>query len=154
MSVRSSPALCQHGNKICAQCVIITDAARKMSDAINSRLTFSNPIEIAHCYMAFKLQDGSTDGNLYDSKADAIRHVSDYRYWAFFCFRNALGGANPKDCQLFLDIHRHAYENGGQLADPDDVSGGPDAIVPIAQHDSIFGRVRQPKSRLWLPGMK
>lgn len=101
--------------------------------------------------MAFRLQDGTSDGNLYDTKKDAIRHVGDYKYWAFFCFRNALGGANPKDCQLFLDMHRHAYENNGQLTDPDDIHGGPDTIIPTRQYDAIFGRVRP--SRLWTPGM-
>lgn len=120
-----------------------------MSDAINSRLTFSDPWEIRNCWMVFRLQDGTTDGNLYDTKSDAIRHVSDYKYWAFFCFRNAMGGVRPFDCQIFLEYHRHLYRNGGTLPDPDGrnsrtgkISGGPDLIIPTGLYDKIMNRQR------------
>jgi hypothetical protein len=144
-----SEARCQHGLVICSKCVVITDAARRMSDAINARITFGS-WEIRNCWMAFRLQDGSTDGNLYDTKADAIRHVSNYKYWAFFCFRNAMQGAKPFDCQIFLDLHRHAYENGGQLTDPDArhpnnpriMTGGSDLIIPTRQYDGFTGKKR------------
>lgn len=151
---KSYETKCRHGLVICSRCVIVTDAARRMSDAINARITFGS-WELRNCWMAFRLQDGSTDGNIYDSKIAAINHVSDYKYWAFFCFRNAMGGANPFDCQLFLDLHRHAYVNGGQLPDPDAKhpqnsrlsTGGPDLIVSSAGYDKITGR-----DRLVLPG--
>lgn len=141
---------CQHGLVICRQCTVITDAARRMSDAINSRLTFSDPWEIRNCWMVFRLEDGRTDGNLYDTKMDAIRHVSDYRYWAFFCFRNCMGGSKPFDCQVFLNLHRHAYTNGGQLTDPDArhpqnkrlLTGGDDFIVSTRAYDQLTGRKR------------
>lgn len=146
--MRATETTCRHGLKVCSKCTIISDAARRMSDHINSRLTFSDPWEIRHCWMAFRLENGDTDGNLYDTKPDAIRHVSDYKYWAFFCFRNAMKGVNPFDCQVFLDLHRHAYVNGGQLTDPDAkhpdnprlLTGGQDFIVSTKGYDIITGR--------------
>ena len=150
---------CRHGNVICRRCTVITDAARRMSDHINARLAFSDPWEIRNCWMAFRLQDGSTDGNLYDSKPDAMRHVSDYKYWAFFCFRNCLNGANPFDCQVFLEYNRHLYTNGGQLPDPDArhpqnsrlITGGPDLIMANDLYDRINNRQRDRKFPLSFP---
>lgn len=120
---------------VCSVCVQITDAAKKMSDQINGRITFLNPWELRDKWMAFRLQDGWSDGNVYDSKRDAVRHCTNEKYFAFFCFRNAMGGANPKDCQIFLDVARHQYDIGAPLADPEDMHGGPDNIVSTYGYD-------------------
>jgi hypothetical protein len=133
------PGTCRHGLVVCSRCVIVTDAARRMSDQINARLVFTPHWEIHNCYMAFKLADGDTDGVLYESKQDAIRHCPDERWYAFFCFRSAMGGVNPKDCQIFLDVHRHAYSvPGGHLSDPD---GRPDLIISDYGYNVLSKRV-------------
>jgi hypothetical protein len=142
--------LCKHNLKICSQCVIITDAARRMADIINERVAFTNSWEARNCWLAFRLDDGSSDKVLYDSKIDAIRHCSDEKYFAFWCFRNAPGGINARDAQIYLDLHRHAYDNGGHLADPDAKAGGPDIMVSTASYDHIRGRA--PRSTL-IPGV-
>ena len=129
---------CRHNLVICSQCVRITDAAKRMSDMINGCITFYGAWEIRNKWMAFALQDGRSDGVLYDTKQAAVKHVSNENYYAFFCFRGALGGSNPKDCQLFLDINRHAYEHGNRLADPDDRTGGGDLIVSTHAYDVMM----------------
>lgn len=139
---------CKHNLVICSRCIVVTDAAKRMSDHVNGRLAFTNPWDIRNKYMAFRLTDGWSSGDVYDTKKDAIR-FNDHKQFAFFCFRAAMGGVNPKDCQLFLNIHRHAYEHGGQLADPDDVTGGPQPIVRTEVHDRFNGNRR---SRLVRPG--
>jgi hypothetical protein len=111
-----------------------------MSDAINARITFSQPWEIRNCWMAFRLADGSHDGTLYDTKQDAVKHQSDENLCAYFCFRNALGGVSPKDCQIFLDLHRHLYDAGGRLADPDSPTGGPDLILSQKGYEHMSKR--------------
>lgn len=135
---------CEHGLVLCSQCVVVSDAARRMADQINNRLAFSG-WEIRNSWMAFKLDDGSTTGTLYDSRIDAVRHC-DEKYHAFFCFRNALSGVTPKDCQIFLNMNRHAYDAGGHLVDPDAPNGGVDLILPSASYDKLTNRIRARKS--------
>jgi len=104
---------------------------------INGCITFYGAWDIRNKWMAFALEDGRSDGVLYDTKLDAIRHVSNENYFCFFCFRGALGGSNPKDCQLFLDINRHAYNHGNRLADPEHKTGGPDLIISTSGYDTM-----------------
>jgi hypothetical protein len=106
-----------------------------MSDAINGRIVFHNPWELRTKWMRFRLQDGWTDGAVYDTKRDAVRHCSNEKYFAFFCFRNAMGGVEPYGCQIFLDVARYQYEIGAPLADPDDISGGSDNIISTFGYD-------------------
>jgi hypothetical protein len=131
---------CKHGNVVCSKCVIVTDAAKRMADQINGRIAFSNSWEIRNCYMAFRLDDGSTNGTLYDSKPDAIRHTDEKQH-AYFCIRQGLAGVSPLDCQIFLNVHRWAYNNGVPFADPD-LRHSPDIILSTRAYDMLTGRIR------------
>jgi hypothetical protein len=126
---------CKHGLAVCSKCTQVTDAARRMSDLINLILTFNDAWSIRTKWMAFKLQDGSSNSALYDTKLQAVRGCSNEKYYCFFCFRNALGGVDPFGCQIFLDVSRHQYDIGAPLADPDDVSGGMDNIISVPGYD-------------------
>lgn len=120
---------CQHGNYVCARCVVVSDAARRMSDHINARVVSTPPDELFHNpYMAFALEDGRTDGVLYPTKSEAVRHQPNEFRYMYFSFRRSMGGCSPKDAQLFLEYHRHAYDNGLRLTDPDN-----DMITPLAR---------------------
>jgi len=107
-----------------------------MSDNINARLAFTPHWEIKDCWLAFRLEDGSSDGTLYDTRADALRFQLHPELCAYFCFRNALGGVNPHDCQLFMDMHREAYDHGMGLHDPD----APRLIISSYGYDRMSGR--------------
>lgn len=137
---------CEHGLVICSRCIIVTDAAKRMSDHINGMLTFHTPWAIRNKFMAFRLTDGWSNGDIYDTKRDAIRFNDEHRF-AFFCFRAAMGGVKAKDCQLFLNINRHAAENGGHLADPDRADGGPQPIVRTEVYDRFNSRSRLVRPR-------
>lgn len=129
-------ARCKHNLVVCSKCVIVTDAAKRMSDNINAILTYT-PWEARNGWMAFRLADGGSDGTLYDTRADAIRHQSDEKLCAYFCLKSAMGGTNARDCQLFLNVHRHAYSvDGGHMAEP----AAPQLIVPVGYHDYLTGR--------------
>jgi hypothetical protein len=130
---------CAHGNVVCSRCVTVTDAARRMSDMINATITFRTWDDLKHSYMAFRLDDGSTTGTLYDSKADAIR-FTDEKYHAYFCFRQGMGGVSPADCQLFLDVHRQVYDSGMRLNDPDLQRPGQDLIISTRGYDIMRGK--------------
>ena len=129
--------LCKHGYVTCSKCVVITDAAKRMSDRINLML-IAQPWEILKTsWMAFKLEDGDSDGVLYDTRQDAIDHQLHENLCAYFFLRTALGGVPLRDCQLFLDMHRYVYDNGGRMTEPMQ----PGIIMSTYGHDVFSGRV-------------
>ena len=52
-----------------------TDDAKRLSDAANLHWAAVEWDSVGK-FIAFDLNDGSTDGNLYDSRTDAVRHQS------------------------------------------------------------------------------
>lgn len=135
--------LCKHGLRVCSECVNISDAARRMSDVINLFISSNGIWELRTKWLAFRLETGENDGALYDTKKQAVQHVTDEKYFAFFCFRNAMAGANPRDCQLWLEVHRMAYEHGNKLYDPDDIAGGKDMIMSTTGYDRMRGTAQE-----------
>lgn len=132
---------CRHGQQVCSICVTITDAARRMSDTINLKITCQPWDVLANGYMAFRLDDGSSNGTIYDSKADAVRFTDEKRH-AYFCFRTAMAGANARDCQLFLDMNRAAADAGIPLAEPATRrAGSTSLILPVTAHDVLTRRI-------------
>lgn len=129
---------CRHGMKICPQCIVVDDAAKRMSDIINGLVAFNNPWELRKCWVAIKLADGSFDGNLYATREEAINHQIDERFCAYAWMGNMLQGAKPLDCAIFLEFHRQAYDAGMRLHEPE----APQLIVPTAAYDRLTGRKR------------
>lgn len=119
----------------------ILEAGKRIADALNMRLTFGDPFELRHCVMAFRLQDGTTDGTVYDSIADAKRFTDEHRY-CYFAFLNILGGANPYECALVFSFYREAHEAG--LGQKDNEQ----PFLSVYGGDMLKGR----PSRLVLPG--
>lgn len=89
----------------------LREAGKRIADQLNARITFGDPFELRHCVMAFRLQDGTTDGTVYESIADAKRFTDQARY-CYFAFLNVLGGANPEECALVLSFYRHGRNAG------------------------------------------
>lgn len=137
MPIRDSKCI-RHRVYACSQCVIPTDAARRMSDMINSMVTFKGWDELANGFMAFRLDDGSSTGTLYDSYEDAVRFTDESRH-AYFCFRQAMGGANPKDCEIFLRFWRHAREANLPTRHPE-TRRALTPILSIKGYDIMTGR--------------
>jgi hypothetical protein len=118
--------LCKHGNAVCSQCVVITDAAKRAADQINAFITFTPFEELRNGWMAFALADGANDGVVYPSREEAIRHQSNEKLYGYVSFRAMMGGANAKDMQLWLDVQRDAYDNSLNLHEPQ----APQLILP------------------------
>lgn len=129
---------CPHGLKICPQCIVVDDAARRMSYIVNSLIANNNPWEIRNTWIAIKLEDGNIDGNLYATREEAIRYQRDERFCAYQWMGNMLSGAKPLDCAIFLEFHRQAYKSGMRLHEPE----APQLIMPTAGYDRITGRQR------------
>jgi hypothetical protein len=130
---------CRHNLEICSRCVVITDAAKRMADAINLMVTFKTWEEVCNGYMAFRLSDGSTNMVLYDSHTDAARHTDEKQH-GYFCLRNGMGGANAKDCQILLNVWRAAADAGIPMAEPN-VRRQPNLIISTWGYDVMSGRV-------------
>lgn len=130
-------ATCRHGNVVCYMCgPVVTDAARRMAGEINVRVVCTPWDQLIRSWMAFRLSDGSSDGTLYDTRADAVRHQLHETLCAYFCMRQAQNGVRPKDCQLFLDVHRQIYDAGGRMADaPQDI------LISTRGYDIMMGRI-------------
>jgi hypothetical protein len=125
---------CQHGRYVCYECVHVGDSAKRAYDIVRSYVHFVEYSERIRKWVALRLEDGGSDGTLYDSKRDAVRHQSDEFLCAYFSYRGAPNGFdNVRDCAAWLAYHRHAYSRGMRLPDPDDAHGGPDLILPTAE---------------------
>jgi hypothetical protein len=125
-----SKSLCKHGRTICSQCVVVTDAAKRISDAIRLAVCFHPWEEISTGWMAFALADGTTDHVVYPSKSEAIRHMSDEFRYCYVHLAGCASGMPPKDAQLWLELHREAYDSGLRLAEPK----APTLIFPLARN--------------------
>ena len=123
-----SKSLCEHGLSICSRCVVVTDAAKRISDAIRLAVTFHVWEEIRDGWMAFSLADGTTDHTVYPSKQDAINHMIDEFRYCYVHLRACPTGMPEKDAQLWLELHREAYDAGLRLTDPKQM-----LIFPLAR---------------------
>lgn len=119
-----------------------TDAAKRISDALNLAWTFSGWDGTVGKWMAFRLSDGTTDHAIYDTKRDAVIHVGNEFHYCFFKMQPM--GCTVCQAEIMLWFTRTAIENGFRLADPDKASGGPD-IIPRIGHADVFAQLRSLK---------
>lgn len=109
-----------------------------MSDLINAMVTFKGWDELQNGYVAFKLEDGSSDGTLYDTYEQALKHTDESRC-LYFCFRQAMGGANVKDCQILLEFNRYVVAAGIPRKHPES-NRGISPILSIKGYERFSGR--------------
>jgi len=139
MSLSPKRPLCRHNLTVCRKCDEVEASGKRMAERINL-MVISHPWDtLVNSWMAFKLADGDTDGVLYDTRQDAVTHQLDERWCCYFCMRNAVGGVNELDCQLYINLHRQVYDAGGRLTDPE--GRGESLIVSTKGYDIMRGRV-------------
>lgn len=142
--------LCIHGKVVCEKCVVITDAARRIHDAIGLAVVSHDVGEVSRSWMAFSLQDGVTDNVLYPSQTDARNHQLDENRYCYIWLRVCLAGMPVKDAQIWLDAMRQAHDNGYRMKDPRDM-----IIFPQGKDQMITRPTWQPARdyvRPWKPG--
>lgn len=143
-----SPKRCEHGLIICEKCVVVTDAAKRIHDAIGLALVGHDIEEVSRSWMAFALQDGHTDHVLYPSQRDARTHQLDENRFCYIWLRTCLGGMPVKDAQLFLDAMRQAASNGYRMKDPRD------AIIFPQGREQLITRPTLLRNDDWAQGTK
>lgn len=121
----------------------IWEAGKRASDIINEYLVHRGWDELKECWLAISLADGSTDGTLYFSRKDAVRHQPHEQQCYYLSFRNIPGGAIPKEMAIVLQFQREAYDAGFRLIDPDDANGGKEVLMTAGQHDYWNSKFRQ-----------
>lgn len=95
--------------------VKVTDAGRRMSDVIDEQVN-TNSVNSIGRWMAFRLSDGTTDGVLYDTRDQAVKHqLHEYQC----CYVQLLvDGMSPQAASRYLEINRLLYSKGFRLTDP------------------------------------
>src|SRR5262245_2186661 len=88
----------------------LLDAAARMRDAVNLHVVAGTlgVRERRLCWVAIKLSDGRSDGNLYESRRDAVRHTQNKeRGWAYLKVgANSMG---ERESIIVLQTFRQAF---------------------------------------------
>jgi hypothetical protein len=87
-------------------------------------------------WIACALNDGSSDGELYDSKPSAIHHQHhNEQFYAYI----QITPANMTLCsaEIFLRVTRRMYDAGIRMADPDHPQGGRQLITRSSTEDQL-----------------
>lgn len=119
----------------------LLDCGKRASDIVNTYIAGMPWDEIKDKFIAIRLADGGSDGVIYDTKQDAVKHQYHEMQCAYVCFRNLMSGANPRDMAIFIKFNRDAYLRGFRLADPDDKTGGKEVLMTTGQRDFYRGRL-------------
>lgn len=108
----------QHDRRCCQRAFPHTDAAKRISDAVNLHYAAIG-FDSAKQWIAVRLEDGTGGMELYPSKAEAVAHQSNEFLCAYIC----LTGTPMQVCEaeIILKTHRQAYQNGFRLSDPRDI---------------------------------
>src|SRR5689334_16960600 len=92
-----------------------SDAARRMADHYNLHRA-AMPHDSVGKWVAIALADGDSDGAMYDSKLDCIRHQHhNERYYAFVCIVPST--MSPCEAEIFLRTNRRLYDAGMRMTD-------------------------------------
>lgn len=111
-----------------------TDAAKRCADAVNLH-RFALGYAAVGRWVAVRLADGSSDGTLYDTKHDAIRHQADEYLCAYI--RLVPRAMSVCAAESVLRWHRMSYDAGAHrnLVDASDPRGGRELIPRITTED-------------------
>lgn len=116
-----------------------SDTARRISDTTLLAWTVYGYEGYVGHWMAFRLEDGATDGALYPSKLAAMQHCSDhYRY--FFAIMHP-GGMSVCEAHILLTLHRRARARDIATPQLHLPNGGPD-LIPRIGYDKIANQLR------------
>lgn len=110
---------------------LVRDDGRRLSEAVRLAVIVGG----AGAWLAARLSDGGTDGQLYATKAEAIRFQLHENQCAYL--KVPPGGMPPVEATRYLQIHRELYAAGARLADPDMT---PDLSLMPREGGLIVGR--------------
>lgn len=110
----------------------LADAAARISDEFAMHRT-ADPYGSVGKWLAFRLEDGSSDHTLYDSRPAAVRHCPDYRHWLFI--QVGPWTCTPTEAAALLTANRKLVAAGYKSSDGTDSLGGRDIIKRSTARD-------------------
>lgn len=105
-----------------------SDAALRACDNVNLHIAAIGP-EAYGKWVAIRLSDGGSDGALYDTRADAIRHQMHWSQCCYLMIPPFGVMLTPREAESYLTLHRSMYDAGYRLQDPEQ----PAPIKPLVQ---------------------
>jgi hypothetical protein len=128
------------------------DAARRVSDTYMLHRVAGRGLGLENVGKVFAvaLNDGTSDGVLYDTMADCIRHQRHNAKWYAYL---RVGREDMSVCAAasVLKIHRDADEAGLKFTDRDDPSFGFELIPRLTIEDDQR-MTRALAAKTWIPG--
>ena len=121
-----------------------TDAAKRFYEVYNLHYVARGPMECHGRWLAIALADGSSDGVLYDTKQECIRHQHHNEQWYAFV-KMIPSMMKLCEAEVMITTYRKMYDAGMRMVDPDSRTGGMDLITRVTAEDQIAlskGRVR------------
>jgi len=95
-----------------------SDSAKRAADSINLHI-HANGHDAFGKWVAIRLSDGSSDGVLYDTRVDAIRHQLHERQCAYFRIPPFGETISVAEAETFLNYNRSIYDAGYRMPDPE-----------------------------------
>jgi hypothetical protein len=98
----------------------LIDAAARMRDAVNLHVVAGAlGVRERHLtWVAIRLSDGRSDGNLYESRLDAVRHTQNKeRGWAYL--KVGADSMGERESIIVLQSYRQAFSRGVIFAEED-----------------------------------
>jgi hypothetical protein len=123
------PRLCPLCGNIVCRHMAVNEAGERMSGVVNNVRHANDWDDIKNSWMVFKLEDGSSDGTIYDTKDDAVWYQRNKASKFFYLsLRQCMHGMSPKEATLILAMTRVQSERGRYNPTPEDLR---DPINPI-----------------------
>lgn len=91
----------------------VTDRGRRLAEHVAAARAIGGQGR----WIAARLSDGATDGTVYDSKADAVRHQLDETQCAYIVVPPT--PMPDAHATAYLEMHEKMYAAGYRLQDPD-----------------------------------
>lgn len=115
-----------------------SDAAKRLRDTYSLHQIASDTAgrDAVGKWFASALEDGSSDGTLYDSKKECIRHQkhNEQRYTYIRIVPHTM---NVCEAEVMLATARRLYASGLRMIDPDDRHGGKELIRRLTIEDQL-----------------
>jgi hypothetical protein len=130
-----------------------SDAAKRVADVYNLHLTAGQgfiPNPSVGRFAAVALADGRSDGVLYDSYGEAVRHQHNQEQ-RFAYLRIVPHAMSVCEAESFLRTHRLFFDAGWRLPDPQDPRGGrtPITLEAAEAHGRMISALER---RTFIPG--
>lgn len=118
---------------------VYSDAAMRMSDILNQAVLTEGACGRV---IAIRLADGSSDGDIYDTRADAIRHQHGNETLCDYVVIKPTA-YSPGDCQARLEFTRAQYDAGWRWDLDTPATIMPVRIEDLAQKTSQLQHARR-----------